>query len=184
MTTGSQTIQGWPEESQEAAQLVIDQYGEPDEATETLLTWHQVGAWKRIEASRTYYEHNFPAPHIDCVQSFIDYRVPPERVSDLATYDGSVVVDRTAGELSARCHDEQANYLALNLADDILRDRRTPREARAYYAREFLEARRGGPTPYMEKLHFDPVPGNAPDPDEPVLSQRDLAAAIREGQQR
>jgi hypothetical protein len=30
---GSQTIRSWPEESREAAQLVIDQYGEPDEAT-------------------------------------------------------------------------------------------------------------------------------------------------------
>jgi len=40
---GSDIIKGWPEESQEAAQLVIDTYGEPQEATESLLTWHQVG---------------------------------------------------------------------------------------------------------------------------------------------
>jgi hypothetical protein len=42
---GSDIIKGWPEESREAAQLVIDTYGEPHEATESLLTWHEVGPW-------------------------------------------------------------------------------------------------------------------------------------------
>lgn len=35
---GSQIIAAWPDDSREAAQLVIDAYGEPDEATETQLT--------------------------------------------------------------------------------------------------------------------------------------------------
>ncbi len=34
---GSDTIKGWPDESREAALLVIDTYGEPHEATESLL---------------------------------------------------------------------------------------------------------------------------------------------------
>ena len=29
----SDIIRGWPRESREAAQLVLDRYGEPDEAT-------------------------------------------------------------------------------------------------------------------------------------------------------
>jgi hypothetical protein len=28
-------MEGWPEESREAAQLVIDKYGDPDEATDS-----------------------------------------------------------------------------------------------------------------------------------------------------
>ena len=60
--SGSDIIKGWPEESREAAQLVIDAYGEPHEATDSLLTWHQVGSWKRVLASRVFFEHNFPAP--------------------------------------------------------------------------------------------------------------------------
>jgi hypothetical protein len=35
-------IEGWPEDSREAAQLVIDTDGEPQEATESQLTWHKV----------------------------------------------------------------------------------------------------------------------------------------------
>lgn len=34
-------ISDWPEAAREAAQLVIDKYGEPDEASESQLIWHQ-----------------------------------------------------------------------------------------------------------------------------------------------
>ena len=63
----SKRILNWPQESREAAQLVISRYGEPDEVTETQLTWHNPGPWKRI----------------------------------VAEFDGSVVVEGTAGEVSA-----------------------------------------------------------------------------------
>jgi hypothetical protein len=39
---GSEVIQSRPEESREAAQLVIDAYGEPYETTESQLIWHEV----------------------------------------------------------------------------------------------------------------------------------------------
>jgi hypothetical protein len=74
----SQVIKNWPDESREAAELVIEQYGEPHEATHSMLIWHNVGPWKRMVASRAFYDHHFPAPHIDAVESFIDYRVPVE----------------------------------------------------------------------------------------------------------
>jgi hypothetical protein len=178
----SQLIAGWPEESREAAQLVIDKYGEPDEATETQLTWHKPGPWKRIVASRAFYEHNFPAPHIDSVESVIDYRVPPEKFADLAEFDGSVIAERTAGEVSARCHDEQANFLALNLMHDIVTGAKSVQQARDHYAKEFADFRRKKPTPYMEKLRFTPAADNAADPDVRVLSDEDLEQAKREGE--
>ena len=178
----SQLIAGWPEESREAAQLVIDKYGEPDEATETQLTWHKPGPWKRIVASRAFYEHNFPAPHIDSVESVIDHRVPPEKFADLAEFDGSVIAERTAGEVSARCHDEQANFLALNLMHDIVTGAKSVQQARDYYAKEFADFRRKKPTPYMEKLRFTPAADDSTDPDVRVLSDEDLEQAKREGE--
>ncbi len=62
----------------------------------------------------------FPAPHTDSVESFIDYRVAVQKFTPLAEFDSSVIAERTAGEVSARCHDEQANFLALNLMHDIV----------------------------------------------------------------
>jgi hypothetical protein len=172
----SQIIQRWPQESQEAAKLVLKKYGEPDEATDSQLTWHKRGAWKRIVATKTFYPHDFPKPHIDAVESFIDYRVPPEKFSALAAFDGSVIVERTAGEVSARCHDEEANCLALNLMHDIVTGAKTVQEAREYYGKEMLDYQRKKPTPYMEKLRFSPQ-GPAGDPDQRTISDEQLKQA-------
>ena len=107
-----------------------------------------------------------------------------EELPDVSGFgDGSVIVERTAGEVSARCHDEQANFLALNLMHDIVTGRRTADEARAYYAKEFLDYRRGKPTPYMERLRFPPGDESAADPDRRVLSDDDMQRAVREGKQ-
>ena len=176
-------VRGWPEQSREAAQLVADKYGEPQESTPTQLTWHKAGPWKRIVATREYFPHDFPVPHIDAVESFIDYRVPPDKVTQLAEFDGSVIVERTAGEVSARCHDEQANFLALNLMHDIVSGAKNVQEARAYYAKEFADYRRKKPTPYMDGLRFE-TGGNTRDPDQRVLSDEELAAAAEEGKRR
>ncbi|MGZ5257789.1 MAG: hypothetical protein ACXWC0_09150, partial [Burkholderiales bacterium] len=148
-TRASEIIRNWPEQSREPAQLVLDQYGEPDEATESLLIWHRRGEWKRIVASKAFYLHNFPVPHEDSVESFIDYRVPIDKFTALAEFDGSVIAERTAGEVSARCHDEQANCLALNLMHDIVTGAKSVQEARSYYGKEVLDYRRKKPTPYM-----------------------------------
>lgn len=182
--SGSDRIKSWPYESREAAELVIKKHGEPHEATETQLTWHHVGPWKRIVASKVFHQHNFPVPHTDSVESVIDYRVPPDMFSALAAFDGSVIAERTAGEVSARCHDEEANFLALNLMHDIVTGAKTVTEARQYYTKEFLDYRRKRPTPYMEKLQFAPGDRSAADPDERLLSDEDLEQAAEEGQER
>lgn len=180
----SPAIADWPEDAREAAQLVVDQYGEPDEISDTNVTWFEPGPWKRIVASRDVYQHNFPAPHRDSIESVIDYRVPPEKISEIVEFDGSIIVERTVGEVSARCHDEQANFLALNLMHDIVVGRRTVEEARAYYAKEFTDYRRKLPTPYMEGLRFRPGHGDTADPDVRLLSERDIDEAVRAGEAR
>lgn len=174
-------IDDWPEESREAARLVLERYGEPQEACDSQLTWLKPGPWKRIVATKAFYQHNFPAPHIDSVESVLDYQVPVEKVSDLASFDGSVIVERTAGEVSARCHDEEANFLALNLVHDIVTGARNVGDARDYYAKEFADYRRKKPTPYMEGLRFTPADGDAGDPDKRLLSDEELERAAKEG---
>jgi len=178
----SDLIRGWPRESREAAQLVIDKYGEPDEATDSQLVWRKCGEWKRIVATKAFFQHDFPAPHQDSVESFIDYRVPPEKFAEITAFDGSIICERTAGEVSARCHDEEANRLALNLMHDIVTGAKTVEEARRYYAKEFLDYRRGLPTPYMDALRFAVPSGGTADPDTRLLTDEDLERAKAEGQ--
>jgi hypothetical protein len=176
----AEIIATWPAESREAGQLVLDAYGEPQEATQEQLVWHRVGPWKRVVATKAFHHHDFPAPHIDAVESVIDYRVPPGKASALAIFDGSVVVERTVGEVSARCHDEEANQLALNLVHDIVTGAKTAEQAREYYAKEFLDYRRGKPTPYMDELRI-PEQSDTADPDVRLLSDEDLEQARQEG---
>lgn len=183
MVTARDIIRDWPEAAREAAELVIDAFGDPHESTPTRLTWFNVDNSRRVVAKREFSHHNFPVPHTDSVTSTIAYRVPPELASDILSFDGSVTIDRTAGELSATCHDVEANHLAINLVDDIVRGARTAHEARDYYGREFLDYRRGKATPYMEKLRII-SDDNAADPDEPSLSDDDLELARAEGARR
>jgi hypothetical protein len=176
-----QIIKSWPDESREAAQLAIDARGAPDEATASMLVWHHAPPWKRLVACRDFFEHRFPAPHIDAIESVIDYRVPVDKFCDLADFDGSVIADRTAGEVSARCHDEGANYLALNLMYDIVTGAKTVEQARHYYAKEFLDHRRKEPTPYMDGLRFTPDGSPAGDPDVSTVSNEDIQEAATVG---
>lgn len=180
--TAREILASWPEESREAAQLVIDKYGEPHETTDSFLVWNGVGPWKRVVASKTFFQHDFPAPHFDSVEGVLDYQVPTEYFTPLAEFDGSVIVERTAGEVSARCHDEEANNLALNLMHDIVTGAKTVEQAREYYAKEFADYRRKQPTPYMEQLRFQPGHDTA-DADERLLSDQDLEQAVEEGKQ-
>lgn len=60
---GTRSIENWPLTSRESAQRIIDQYGEPDEVTDSQLVWHKRGPWRQIVASKILYHHNFPAPH-------------------------------------------------------------------------------------------------------------------------
>jgi hypothetical protein len=114
------------------------------------------------------------------VECYLEYHVPPWKVSDLARFEGSIVVHRTMGEISVRGHDEETNFLALNLAHDIVTGKRSVDDSRKYYAQEFLNAKRKAPTSYMKGLKFEPR-GAEEDPDESLLSDAELKGATDEG---
>jgi hypothetical protein len=113
--------------------------------------------------------HNFPKPHMDMLLQVIDYPVPPDKFDELAAYDGSVIAERTKGELAARCDMEEANFLALNLAHDIVTGMRSAAEARQFYAKVMQEQ---SPSEYLQGLRFQ-VPRSAQgDPDRELLARR------------
>ena len=166
-------VQEWPHESRRAAELVIQQFGEPDEVSPTELTWLRASPWKRVVATEWFEHHNFPVPHVDCIEVVIDYPVPPEKMTELALFDGSIRVDRTAGEVSVRCRSIASDTLKLNLVHDIVTGARTAQEARDYHVKEVLDATRGEPTPYRERL-LVPAQVDTKDPGEQVLTEEEL----------
>jgi hypothetical protein len=135
MTTAKSIIGAWKAEPRKAADKMLAKYGEPNEATANRLIWWNNGPWKFTIIEDIEIPHAFPMPHKDLMRQGVDYKVPPSRVDDLAMYDGSVIFDRTPGELSARCDKEEANFLAINLANDVVTGKRSISNARAFYAR-------------------------------------------------
>jgi hypothetical protein len=164
------TISSWPKEPRESAKRLIEHYGPPHEYSASQLIWFATDdGWKRTVLSREETPHEFPAPHTDFLEQSIDYRVPLEMYSALAEYDGSVVADRTRGELSARCGGTSMNFVAINLAHDIVTGRRDVRQARQEYTRLYAAYQRGEKPPYTQSFQF-PVPeGMTGDPDTATL---------------
>ncbi len=173
-------ISSWPKDVREAAEPVIRKYGEPDEATPSMLIWYNNGPWKQTVVFRETAKHDFPIPHTDLVEQSINYSVPVNRMCELAIFDGSVSVQRTRGMITARCHDEEANFLAINLAHDIVQGKKSPEEAREFYAQSMLDFRAGKPVPYMQKFQFTP-PGNTAYSDQRALSDEQLREAKERG---
>ncbi len=162
-----QMMNGWPAASKEAAMFMTKKYGPPAAMSADMMVWGKTGPWKRTIVYRTEHPHEFPAHHTDVMQQWIDYKAVSGKYNDLAAYDGSVVVERTSGEMSARCDKEGANFLALNLADEIIRGKRSVTDARKMYGEQIMALKAMKPAPYTDKLLFGEM-SNTEDPDHPV----------------
>ena len=161
-------MSGWPKASKDAVMFMTKKYGAPKHMTKHMAMWGQTGQWKRTIVYNYEVKHDFPMPHTDVMQQWIDYKVPLDRYDELAMYDGSVVVERTNGEISARCDKEAANFLAINLANEIATGTRTPQDGRRMYAEQIMAMMAMRPAPYTEKLMWTPMMGGSMDADRPA----------------
>ena len=164
-----QIIAGWKAKPQEVARKMVAKYGQPHEATANRLIWHNNGPWKRTELVNEEIPHLFPKPHTDMLYQAISYRVPPSKFDELAEYDGSVIAERTKGELAARCDMEEANFLALNLANDIVTGKKGVEAARKFYAEAMREMNHAE---YKQGFQFKAPSTDQGDPDREVLASR------------
>jgi hypothetical protein len=164
-----QIIQDWPEVATKAARAMMDKYGPPAEATPSLLIWYDNGPWKRTVVYKEEIDHDFPMPHKDVLEQFVNYEVPPDYFDDLAHYDGSVIVERTKGVISARCDKEEANFLALNLANDIIQGNKSVEEARQAYGESMMQMMQGNPPENTQGLMFETASADAGDSDEAII---------------
>jgi hypothetical protein len=169
-TLVEQLIAEWPGTPQKVTRRMIEKYGAPNEAMPSRLIWFGTGPWKRTVVYRDETPHNFPKPHTDLLEQVIDFRVPIEKVRDVVAFDGSMVFDRTKGELSVTCDMEEMNFLAMNLAHEVATGRRTVEEARTLYAETATGFMMGRPAPYTEGLQFTPPDGGTNDVDETTIA--------------
>jgi hypothetical protein len=132
----------WDSKPATVARQMIQKYGQPDEVSTGRVIWHNKGPWKRTEVANELVRHDLPTQHDDVLTQVIRYQVPAEITDELAKFHPGIVIDRAKGELSVRCIREDANLLAVNLADEIVRRARTPDDARSFFAQAFFSDER------------------------------------------
>lgn len=161
----------WPKLAKENVKQMMDKYGFPNEATGSRLIWYKTGFWKRTIVYRDEVPHNFPQPHSDTLEQVIDYHVPPEKFTELAKFDGSIIVERTKGEVSARCDMEAANILAINMMHKIVEGEITAEQAREIYSQQTAAYAMNRPAPLAEALQFQLPDGSTMDVDEVTITE-------------
>ncbi len=162
-----QVIMKWKMKPMQVAKQMMVKYGPPDEVTRERLIWHGKGPWTVTEIVNEEIPHSFPKPHTDMLFQAVNYRVPPGFFDELAFYDGSIIAERTKGQLGARCDMEEANFLAINLANEIVQGKKTVAEAREFYAEAMREMKH---PEYKQGLLFDVATRNQGDRDEEVFA--------------
>lgn len=156
----------WPAFSYRLARLMISKYGQPAQATDHSLIWRDNGPWKRIVVYRTPAKEGLFKRNRGRLEQSVAYRVPAGKLPALALFDRDIEADPKEGRLTARTDDEGANFLALNLADEVLQGLRTPEDAKAFRLNAARMRDSGKASPYFEGLLF--YPGGRPaNPERP-----------------
>ncbi|MBA3647247.1 MAG: DUF4142 domain-containing protein [Chitinophagales bacterium] len=162
-------VSDWPERPRLAVKEMTAKYGAPAEVSSEAIIWHNAGPYKRIMVTKKEIPHDFPAPHMDFLENTVSYNVPIDKIDDLVAFDASMTINKTQGEMSARCDLEGHNVLTLNLARDIINGTKTVAQARQAFG-ENVVADFGGKHPaYVDQLQFTPPTDNVLFPDKPII---------------
>lgn len=154
-STAERVISSWPDLARSAARNMMAKYGKPDEVGEDALVWYGNGPWKKSIVHRRAWPHYSYMKDKDYLENTIGYAVPNDKLEDLTRFDKKLDVDQASAELSSRSDSEAMNYLALNLADEIVKGKRTVDEAREFAKKSARLMAAGKSSPYLNGFQFD-----------------------------
>ncbi|ACL62562.1 hypothetical protein [Methylobacterium nodulans] len=162
--------QDWPAASRAAADAIVAKYGPPQEQTATLLIWYRNGPWIRTVVHKLGAEHDFPVKHQDVLEQSLPYKVPLNLYSAVATFNGSVIPDRTRGTLTAFGASEAENILSLNLARAVVRGEMNAEQARDAQVAAERDLANGKTPEIAAKLRIEQQQeGDVTDPDTAMI---------------
>lgn len=147
-----------PDWSNESLNMMIDKYGPPDRIETGRVVWVDKGPWTRMAVWDDMQLRQFSMNMDDNIEDTLAYMVPDAKRDDVQNFGAKVKVSREGAELSSRSYSEERNFLALNLADEIVRGMKTPGEAKTFYVKTLQLAEAGKSSPYMKGLLFQPPP--------------------------
>lgn len=148
-------IRRWPAIPRRVAELMMEKYGAPHEVSRNALVWNNNGPWKKTVVRRTGAFHDFPDSHMDVLEQSVAYSLAREKIMPLARLDAGVEWNLDSRELSAANESEEANFLALNVADDVVSGRLGVAQARELLKRTAAASNAGKSSPYTQRLLFE-----------------------------
>lgn len=149
-TTPESIILQWPTYSYRLARFMISKYGQPAQSSDARLVWVNAGPWKRSVVYRG------PVDGGARLEQEIDFDVAEDERGELLLFAREAGLSLESGRLVAASNAESDNFLAVNLADEIVRGKRTAKEA-SDFRRQLLRLQDSGKSsPYLERLLFGP----------------------------
>lgn len=153
--TAQTVVKRWPKRTRDAAELMLEKYGEPDQFDRDTLAWFNNGDWKKTVVRRAPSRRDPAGKAGDFIEQTVGFLVPGEKVADLNRFNPMIDVSLTAGEMTVASDSESRNRLALNLAEEIVTGKRGVADARAFYERTARLSASGKSSSYLDKLHFE-----------------------------
>ncbi|MDD5658273.1 MAG: hypothetical protein PHF00_13560 [Elusimicrobia bacterium] len=141
-------ISGWPALSRQAARMLIEKYGPPDRTGRDQLAWDRNGQWKRTVVYRV------PTAKDSIIAQTIDHSISTDNVRALEETGLGLRADALRQEITATNSTEERNFLAMNLAHDVLTSSKTPAEAQSFYDKTLELSYSGKYSPYTKRLVF------------------------------
>ena len=151
------SLAGWPDAVRRLGAQLVTKYGQPAEITARQVTWHGNGPWLRTTLYKEGTQQNFAAPHRNVLEQVVLYKVPIDKLVELAQFNRSLVPDLARGELASLSDSEELNFLALNIANEIVKGERTPDQARTYFAQIVRAKMIKEPERDLQRLNFAPA---------------------------
>lgn len=153
--TPESIVKRWAPRSRNAAQLMLEKYGNPNQFDRNTLVWFNNGAWKRTIVHRNVSRRDPSGKNKDFLEQTVGYLVPADKVADLKRFSPMIEVSQTAGELTFASDSESRNRLALNLAEEIVTGKRGVADARAFFLKTTRLAASGKSSSYLDALQFE-----------------------------
>jgi hypothetical protein len=147
----------WSDWENLSLNAMIEEYGVPTRIETRRVVWEQKGPWKQISVWDELGWNQSLAAYNN-LEETISYLVPEDKRKALEDFSKGIIVSANGSELSSQSFSEKRNFLALNLADEIIRNVRNPEDAKSFYALTIKLADAGRTSPYMKGLRFLPPP--------------------------
>lgn len=165
--TPEKVMAKWPERARSTGRAMIQKYGPPAAFSDQELIWLNNTPWSKTVVSRDAWPHYVGIRDKDYLKQSVTYHVPDDKINALHDFDRRFSVDQADNELSFRSESESTNFLAMNLADEIVNGKRSVADARDFFDKTTRLLMAGKSSQYTQSLLFE-NPRIIPAPAAPV----------------